>query len=193
MTERVVLVDAHDAEIGTAEKLAAHRAGSLHRAFSVFVFDGRGKVLLQRRAAGKYHSGGKWSNTCCGHPRPGEETLRAARRRLWEEMRLACWLAPVLRFRYRADLGGGMVENEYDHVFVGRCERDPVPDPDEVSAWRWERVDEVVRAVAAHPHAFSTWFPIALRHLLRRGVDPGGRVERRERFAQRHRSRPYGG
>jgi isopentenyl-diphosphate delta-isomerase len=193
MSERVVLVDACGAEIGSAEKLAAHRAGRLHRAFSIFVFNGCGEMLLQQRAAGKYHSPRRWSNTCCGHPRPGEDTLQGARRRLREEMNLDCTLVPAFRFSYRADLGNGIVENEYDHVFVGRSDRDPVPDPDEVAAWRWASLDEVAHAVAAQPYAFTAWFPIALRHLLWHGVDAiGGRAEPYERFVQPYRANPYG-
>ncbi|HEX7957304.1 MAG TPA: isopentenyl-diphosphate Delta-isomerase, partial [Pyrinomonadaceae bacterium] len=118
-SEQLILVDADDRELGAGEKLEVHRAGALHRAFSVFVFDGRGRLLMQRRAAGKYHSGGLWSNTACGHPRPGEATRAAARRRLREEMGLDCELSAAFEFVYRAELGDSLVEHEYDHVFVG--------------------------------------------------------------------------
>src|SRR5689334_7965348 len=112
--ERVVLVDERDREVGTMPKLAAHAEGALHRAFSVFVLNAAGELLLQRRAAAKYHCGGLWTNSCCGHPRPGEPVADAARRRLREEMGFDCELASVGSFVYRAEVGGGLVEHEYD-------------------------------------------------------------------------------
>jgi isopentenyl-diphosphate delta-isomerase len=168
--ERVVLVDESDAEIGTAGKLEAHRSGELHRAFSVFVFNPAGKLLLQRRAAGKYHSAGRWSNTCCGHPRPGEDTQSAAQRRLHEEMGFDCALGEVTAFTYRAEVSGGLIENEYDHVFVGWSHSDPLPDPAEADAWCWMSMDCVRQSVRSDPGRYSAWFPIALQHLLVRGI-----------------------
>jgi isopentenyl-diphosphate delta-isomerase len=153
----VVLVDEHDRETGTAPKLAAHRAGSLHRAFSVLVFDRRGRVLLQRRARGKYHSGGLWSNTCCGHPRPGESPAAGAGRRLAEEMGFASELCPVGAFTYQARLGE-LMEHEYDHVLVGRFDGEPRPDPSEVEEWRWVDPAEVTAELAAAPERFTAWF-----------------------------------
>ena len=143
MTARVVLVDENDTPVGTADKLEAHQAGLLHRAFSVFVTDGENKVLLQQRAHGKYHSGGLWSNTCCSHPAPGEDVLAAAHRRLLDEMGLRCDLAFVFRFQYRAELAGGLIEHELDHVFLGRIAEDPSADPEEVQAWRWAPIQEL--------------------------------------------------
>lgn len=166
--ERVVLVDERDVEIGTEEKLRAHRDAALHRAVSVFVFDGSGAVLLQRRAAGKYHSGGLWSNACCGHPRPGETPADAAHRRLREEMGIDCPLAPVFTFTYRAELDAGLVEHELDHVFVGRYDADPAPDPGEVEAWRWVDVELVRSELAARPDCFTAWFRTAFEELLAR-------------------------
>lgn len=166
MREDVVLVDENDLEIGTLEKLRAHAEGRLHRAFSVFVFDDRGRMLLQRRAAGKYHSGGLWSNTTCSHPRPGEALEKAVRRRLREEMGIECALRFAFSFVYRADVGGGLTEHEYDHVYVGRFDGDPAPDPAEVEAWRWASVSEVRREVEADPAAFTFWFRIVLRQVL---------------------------
>ena len=162
MEERVVLVDEHDAELGTAEKQQAHREGRLHRAISVFVVDGAGRLLLQRRAAGKYHSGGQWTNTCCSHPRPGEPVDAAALRRLREEMGIAAELRPAFTFLYRADVGGGLTEHELDHVFVGRYEGDAHPDPDEVDGWRWVPVDELRADVDAHPERYTPWFRIVM-------------------------------
>ncbi|HEX5724224.1 MAG TPA: isopentenyl-diphosphate Delta-isomerase [Longimicrobiaceae bacterium] len=163
MEERVVLVDEDDREVGTEEKLRAHQGGGrLHRAVSVFVLNARGEVLLQRRAAGKYHSGGQWTNTCCSHPRPGEPVAEAARRRLREEMGLECDLAPAFTFTYRADVGGGLVEHEFDHVFLGRCDGEPRPDPAEADDWRWATLDDVARDAAAHPDRYTPWFRVLL-------------------------------
>lgn len=157
--EQVVLVDGDDRAIGRMEKLAAHREGRLHRAFSVFVFDGAGRLLLQRRALGKYHSPGLWSNTCCGHPRPGEDTLAAAQRRLMEEMGLHCELEHVHSFIYRADLGDGLWEHELDHVFVGTTRDEPRPHPDEVAEWRAVPRAALEEELAHAPGGFTVWFP----------------------------------
>lgn len=161
--EQVILVDGDDRAIGQMEKLAVHREGLLHRAFSVFVFDGDGRLLLQRRASGKYHSPGLWSNTCCGHPRPGEDTLAAARRRLVEEMGLRCELVPVHAFVYRADLGNGLWEHELDHVFVGTTRNAPQPHPDEVAEWRAMPRAALEAELAHAPGAFTVWFPQCVR------------------------------
>lgn len=170
--EHVVLVDAQDRELGTEEKLAAHQRGLLHRAFSVFVFDGRSRLILQRRAEGKYHSPGLWSNTCCGHPRPGEPTDRAARRRLKEEMGFDCPLTAVFSFVYRADLGAGISEHELDHVFIGRFTGAPRPDRAEVGEWRAVEVAELVDDLAKNPARYSVWLPMALDGIRERGAVP---------------------
>lgn len=172
MSERVILVDAGDTPVGTAEKLTAHREGRLHRAFSVFVLNDGDEVLLQRRAEGKYHSGGLWSNTCCSHPRPGEETEVAARRRLEEEMGFVCPLEPAFEMVYRADVGGGLVEYEYDHIFLGRWNGGPDPDPAEVAGWRWVGLPELREEVARTPRRFTYWFRVALLELDARGLLP---------------------
>jgi len=163
--ERVILVDGNDVEQGSAEKLRAHAEGALHRAFSVFVFNHRGELLLQRRAVDKYHSGGLWSNTCCGHPRPGEETESAARRRLREEMGFECDLTRLFAFRYRLELDGGLSEHEYDHVFIGRYDGEPVPTPGEVDGWRWVPLDTVRREVKEGAERYTRWFPLLLERL----------------------------
>jgi len=162
MTEQVILVDERDREHGTTSKLEAHRHGVLHRAFSVFVVDRAGRLLLQQRARGKYHSGGRWTNTCCGHPRPGEAVGAAAERRLREEMGFACKLRPVGRFLYRAAVGAGLIEHELDHVFVGRFDGQPRPVVAEARGWRWVRLTDVHRELAHWPARFTVWFGPAL-------------------------------
>jgi isopentenyl-diphosphate Delta-isomerase len=160
MEERVVLVDENDAEVGTLEKQRAHQEGRLHRALSVFVLNSRGEMLLQRRAAAKYHSAGLWTNTCCSHPRPGEDVEAAAHRRLREEMGIDCALTPLFAFTYRAPVGPGLVEHEYDHVFAARYDGEPAPSADEVDGWRWVAVDQVACEVAEDPEAFTPWFRV---------------------------------
>lgn len=168
--EEVILVDEDNEPTGAAPKLAAHREGLLHRAFSIFVFDSRDRLLLQRRAAGKYHSPGLWSNTCCGHPRPGETTIDAATRRLAEEMGFACPLREVFSFLYTAAVGSSLVEHEYDHVFTGFADVTPVPNPLEVDEYRWVEVFRIEEELASAADTFSVWFPDAFRGLLRHGV-----------------------
>src|SRR3954454_12531817 len=132
MVENVVLIDEADATLGVGEKLSVHRSGELHRAFSVFAFNARGELLLQRRALTKYHSGGLWTNTCCGHPRPDEATADAARRRLFEELGVGCGeLEPAGVLRYRAQIAD-LVENELDHLLVTAVSEEPRPDPEKV-------------------------------------------------------------
>jgi isopentenyl-diphosphate delta-isomerase len=165
MIERVILVNARDEPQGTAEKLAAHVSGRLHRAFSVFVLNERNELLLQRRAEGKYHSAGLWSNTCCSHPRPGEGTAAAAARRLTEEMGFGCDLEHAGFFIYRAEVGGGLIEHELDHLFVGRWNGAPTPDPEEVGEWRWIELPALRREIASSPAMFTYWLRAALREL----------------------------
>jgi isopentenyl-diphosphate delta-isomerase len=172
MSELVILVGPDDRPVGTAPKLEVHLDGRLHRAFSLFVFDDAGHTLLQRRALGKYHSGGLWSNTCCGHPRPGEDTAAAAHRRLGEEMGFDCPLRSAFSFVYRRDVEPGLVEHEFDHVFVGRFDGTPVPNPDEVADWRWVDPDVVLTDTVLHPQAYTAWFPIALAKLCARPATP---------------------
>jgi isopentenyl-diphosphate delta-isomerase len=161
--ERVVLVDAQDRELGSEAKLRAHEdGGRLHRAFSVFVFDSRGRTLLQRRADGKYHFGGLWTNSCCGHPRPGESVTDAASRRLREEMGIAVTLVDVGSFIYRArDPQSGLTEHELDHVCVGAYDGDVQPDPAEAGDFRWVTPDELDAALASAPEAHTPWLPQA--------------------------------
>lgn len=163
--DEVILVDTLDRAVGVAEKGAAHRAGLLHRAFSIIVYDRAGRMLLQQRAHSKYHCGGLWSNTCCSHPRPGEDTEAAAHRRLLEEMGFDCPLERVHDFVYRVDVNNGLVEHEYDHVFIGRCDASPRHDPDEVHAWRWIEPVELERETSLRPEHFTYWFRRCLEEM----------------------------
>src|SRR4051812_7795699 len=172
--ERVILVDAADRQIGTEDKLQAHRTGALHRAVSVFVFDSMERLLLQRRAAGKYHSAGKWSNTCCGHPRPGESVADAATRRLREEMGIACGLVETGAFTYRVEIGTDLIEHEIDHVFVGRFDGMPVPDQAEVDDWEWVALPALRVACSSEPERYSRWLPMALNALR---LSPSGNID----------------
>jgi isopentenyl-diphosphate delta-isomerase len=166
--EHVVLIDELDAPLGEGEKLAVHRSGELHRAFSVFAFNSAGELLLQRRALGKYHSGGLWTNSTCGHPRPGELTADAARRRLGEELGIDCGeLRPAGVLRYRAELLD-LVENELDHLFATTVAGEPLPDPDEVMEYRFIGNDELDAWIAARPEDFTAWFEPAWSVLQQR-------------------------
>lgn len=158
MDELLILVDANDQQTGVANKLKAHQEGLLHRAFSLFVFDSRGWLLLQRRAPEKYHSGGLWTNTCCGHPRDGEPTEDAAHRRLGEEMGFDCALQEVTAFIYEAQVPGGLIEHEFDHVFIGRHDGEPVPNPAEASDWMWIAPCQLLSWMDAEPDLFTVWF-----------------------------------
>lgn len=161
--EKVILVDDQDNEIGTMEKMEAHRKGVLHRAFSVLIFNVDGEWLIQKRAMTKYHSAGLWTNTCCSHPRPGEEIGKAAKRRLMEEMGLD--ILPTLshKFSYKIDLENGLTENEMDYVFTGTIQGVPLANPSEVEDWRFISIDDLQKELSSNPKAFTHWFKIILK------------------------------
>lgn len=162
--EQVTLVDNDDRVVGADEKLAAHLQGKLHRAFSVFVFNSRGELLLQKRAQSKYHSGGLWSNTCCGHPRPGESVEDAAVRRLSEEMGFRCELRPVFSFVYRVTLENGLTEHEFDHVLAGSFDAMPSPDPSEVEEWKWLALSSLSQELSVEPARYTYWLKLVMDH-----------------------------
>ena len=177
MQEHVILVDRVGREIGTEEKLKAHREGKLHRAFSIFIFNRLGELLLQKRSKTKYHSGGLWTNTCCSHPRLGESDYCAARRRLNEEMGFDCELTELFSFIYHAELENSLFEHELDFVFVGRYDGQPVPNPDEVDDWKWMDVEKLRREVRENPERYTYWFRLILNRVLEQAVKVGCRNE----------------
>lgn len=161
----ITLVDENDKEIGAGEKMDVHRRGLLHRAFSVFVFNDAGEMLIQRRALEKYHCGGLWTNTCCSHPAPGETWIKAAHRRLPEEMGLDCPLTEEFVFTYRAEFKNNLVEHEIDHVFFGTWDGVPKPNPDEVCDYRWITEDDLREEMKKCPEKFAPWFLIICEEL----------------------------
>lgn len=168
MNDQVVLVTENDEAIGLMPKLEAHEKGVLHRAFSVFIFNTKNEMLLQRRAFGKYHSEGLWSNTCCSHPLPGEPVLDGAVRRLREEMGIETALEFLYTFQYRADLENGLTENELDHVFYGVTDAIPAIDPAEASEYKYLTVTDIQADIQQNPHAYTEWFKICMPVIARR-------------------------
>lgn len=180
-TEELILVDAANRAIGRAEKLAAHQAGLRHRAFSIFLVDERGRVLLQRRHRAKYHSGGQWANSCCGHPRPGEATLAAAQRRMREELGATGRLTLGFRTHYSTELARGLKENEFVYVYFGTAPVGVKPDRTEISALKWLTLAELRRASREKPKVHAFW----LKHYLaQHGAEVQAGVE--AVMAQRH-------
>lgn len=161
-----MIVDADGQTRGTMEKMAAHRTGTMHRAFSVFIFNSKGQLLLQQRALDKYHSGGLWTNTCCSHPRLGESTPNAARRRLQEEMGMDCELTELFQFSYRHEFENGLIENEYDHVFMGISDELPLPNEAEVAGIRYMDTDLLLFELVKQPDQYTPWFKICLEQVL---------------------------
>jgi isopentenyl-diphosphate Delta-isomerase len=157
----VVLVNANDEQIGTMEKMEAHQKGLLHRAFSVFVFNSQGQMLLQQRALNKYHSGGLWTNTCCSHPYPNEAVAVAANRRLQEEMGFSTTLTPAFVFTYHAQLDNQLIEHEVDHVFVGTYEGSVLCNPQEVESYCYKTLATIDDELVQQPNLYTEWFKIA--------------------------------
>ena len=159
----VILVNEKDEPVGVMEKLEAHkRGGTLHRAFSILIFNDKGELMLQLRSRKKYHAGGLWTNTVCSHPRPGEDVLTAAHRRLREEMGFDTELEEIGSFIYRADVGNGLTEYEYDHVLIGYYNGLPNPNPEEADGWKWMDFAEVLVDAKMNPEGYTPWFRILL-------------------------------
>ncbi|MBN8876514.1 MAG: isopentenyl-diphosphate Delta-isomerase [Sphingobacteriales bacterium] len=161
MEEQVILVNGQDEETGVAEKMEAHQQGWLHRAFSVFIFNSRGEMLLQQRALDKYHSGGLWTNTCCSHPRPGESTQVAAERRLKEEMGFQVSLEKVFDFVYKADFDNGLTEHEFDHVFAAEYEGPVNFNKEEVMGYSYRSMQQIAQSMETDPAQYTAWFRLA--------------------------------
>jgi isopentenyl-diphosphate delta-isomerase len=166
MNEMVILVDENDKEIGTEEKIKTHKEAKLHRAFSIFIFNSKGEMLLQKRAKSKYHSGGLWSNACCSHPRPGEDIEQAAHRRLMEEMGFDCDLQKSFDFVYKANLDHNLTEYEFDHVFIGKYDGKIKLNPEEAEDFKWISIDALKEKVEKHPEKYTVWFKCALIEVL---------------------------
>ncbi len=166
--EYVVLVDEQDNEIGLMEKMEAHEKGLLHRAFSVFLFNSKKEFLLQRRALSKYHSGGLWTNTCCSHPRNGETTLNAAKRRLQEEMGFVCEIEEQFSFIYKKELDNNLTEHELDHVFFGQYEGKIDFNQDEVMDYKYVKLDDLLLDMQNNPDDYTVWFKICFDEVLKR-------------------------
>jgi isopentenyl-diphosphate Delta-isomerase len=166
MEERVILVNTDDVEIGTEEKMRAHEQGLLHRAFSIFIYNKKGEMLLQKRAKSKYHSGGLWTNACCSHPRKGETVEQAAHRRLQEEFGFDCTLKNAFSFIYEANLDHGLKEHEYDYVLIGTYDGpfDNI-NPEEIEDFRFITQEKLLDEVMRNPNDFTVWFRIALERL----------------------------
>jgi isopentenyl-diphosphate delta-isomerase len=165
--EEVVLVDEKDNDVGREEKIKAHmNGGKLHRAFSIFIFNGKGEMMIQQRAFGKYHCGGLWTNTCCSHPRPGELAENAAHRKLKQEMGFDTDLKEILSFTYRAPFENGLTEHEFDHVFVGGFDGNPQMNPQEVGDFKWVNPNVLEKDVNENPDKYTPWFKIVLARVL---------------------------
>ncbi|RBA29174.1 isopentenyl-diphosphate Delta-isomerase [Flavobacterium tibetense] len=158
--EQVILVDSNDNPIGTMNKMEAHEKAVLHRAFSVFILNDKNEVMLQQRAAHKYHSPLLWTNTCCSHQRVGETNIEAGKRRLFEEMGFTADLKELFHFIYKAPFDNGLTEHELDHVMIGYSNENPVINKEEVESWKWMSIEAIKEDMTANPNDYTVWFKI---------------------------------
>ena len=158
--EQVILVNERDEQIGLMPKMEAHEKALLHRAFSVFIINDKGELMLQQRALHKYHSPGLWTNTCCSHQRHGESNIAAGKRRLQEEMGFVTELKETISFIYKAPFDNGLTEHELDHILIGNYNDDPIINPEEVANWKWMLVADVKEDIKAYPENYTEWFKI---------------------------------
>lgn len=161
----VIIVNKKGRAVGREEKLKVHREGKLHRAFSIFIFNKKGELLLQKRADIKYHSGGLWSNTCCSHPRPGFELKKEVKKRLKEEMGIETELKKIFSFLYKARVEE-LIEHEFDYVFVGKFDKNPKPDKKEVSSWKWMNKNVLTRNIKENPEKYTPWLKIIFKRVF---------------------------
>lgn len=167
MSEMVILVDQNDKEIGLIEKLQAHQEGILHRAFSIFIFNEKNEVLMQKRASNKYHSPGLWTNTCCSHPRKGETLDEATQRRLKQEMGFIVDMKKIFDFIYKTPVGDNLIEHEFDHVFVGKYSGQSIElNPEEVEEYKWMSLDNLTSDIENNPEQYTEWLKIAFKEHL---------------------------
>ena len=159
--DKVILVTEHDDMVGIMDKMEAHKQGLLHRAFSIFIFNRKGEMLLQQRALNKYHSAGLWTNACCSHPMPGEKTQDAAHRRLMEELGFDTTIEKIFDFVYKAKFDNGLTEHEFDHVFAGEYEGKLNVDTGEVNDFCYKEIQEIKNTMETHPQKYTAWFHIA--------------------------------
>jgi isopentenyl-diphosphate Delta-isomerase len=171
MEDTLIIVDEYDNEIGTGSKIDIHRKGILHRAFSIFVFNKKGQLLLQQRSSTKYHSGGLWTNTCCSHQRKGENLETSIHRRLIEEMGFDSELTEIFTFTYRANLDHRLIENEFDHVFVGEYEGKPIPNIAEVEGFKWINLTDLQIDIEKNPNNYTYWFKLVLSRVIKYYID----------------------
>lgn len=162
MKDIIILVDENDNQIGTEEKLIVHQKGLLHRAFSVFVFNEKSELLLQQRAASKYHSAGLWSNTCCSHFHPDETMEIFVKRRMVEEIGFSCSLKMIYKFIYKVRLENSLIEHELDYVFIGLSNESPILNPKEAQDYKWISLSDVYIAIQKNPDQYSHWFKIII-------------------------------
>lgn len=163
---KVVLVDENDQPIGEMDKMEAHEKGILHRAFSIFIFNSKGEMLIHQRANKKYHGGGLWTNACCSHPQWDEDIKESAEQRLQFEMGLQCNLKKVFAFIYHTPVENDLIEHEYDHVLVGYTDLLPIPNADEVENYQWIERSDLLKKVADQPDLFTYWFRMALPRII---------------------------
>lgn len=158
--EKVILVNENDEVLGLMPKMEAHEKALLHRAFSVFIYNDKGQLMLQQRALSKYHTPGLWTNTCCSHQRLGETNIEAGKRRLMEEMGFSTELQESISFIYKAPFENGLTEHEYDYILIGHYNQNPDPNPNEVASWKWVNLDELQIDIKTNPHHYTAWFKI---------------------------------
>ena len=171
MEENVILVDVLDNQLGLMPKMEAHEKAVLHRAFSVFIFNDKGELMLQQRAAHKYHSPLLWTNTCCSHQRDGESNIEAGKRRLIEEMGFKTNLKEIFSFVYKAPFDNGLTEHELDHVMIGTFNGSPTINPDEVASYRWMTLEAVKKDIELQPKLYTAWFKIIFKESYLKLID----------------------